>query len=338
MDINHQNQEMITSIVQVEEGKLPTPFQDSLQQLLRDARAMISAGAILFFALITLLGPSIYHHLGSTYRSVLNGQIGPDVYHSFDHEELNRQDELPSAQYWLGTDELGRDILARLMQGLIISLVVAILVAMIEIMLGTLVGILAGYYGGLIDQLLSRFTDFVFAFPGILLVILISGILDQWADDHLSKIPVVGVNGNARLVLASLVLAFTTWPLLARYVRAQTLQLKKQQFIEAARCSGSSNTSIILHHILPNVSNIITVVTTLHIPRTIIYEAGISFLGLGVRPPGSSIGLMIAGSSALIGIHPWEVLAPSIVLVILVLAFSFFGDGLNNVFNPRCKD
>ena len=315
-----------------------TPFQESLQRLRRDKRAMASVLIIGLFVLIAIVGPPIYQHIGSLYNSPLNGKIGPDVYHTFSWQELTRQDELPSGQYWLGTDYLGRDILARLMQGMLISLAVAILVEVVDIVLGLLIGVLAGFYGGWIDQFLARFTDLMFAFPGLLFVILITGIWGPVADNALSHVPVIGPNGNARLLLVSLALAFTIWPLMARYVRGQTLQLKEQQFVEAARTSGTTNTRIILRHIIPNLFSIVVVASTLNIANTIISEAGISLLGLGVQPPGSSIGLMIVNAAGLIDTHPWEVLVPSIVLAIIVLAFSFFGDSLRDAFDPRSKD
>jgi len=293
---------------------------------------------IMFFVVLALIGPFIYQHIGGAYQSDLNGVVYATDYHSFSYEELSNQDQLPSAHNWLGTDDLGRDILARVMQGVLISIVVALMVEVVDVVLGVLIGVLAGFYGGWIDQLLARFTDLMFAFPGLLFVILIAGIFGNWANENLSKVPVVGANGNARLIRVSLALAFTTWPLMARYVRGQTLQLKEQQFIEAARTSGTSNWGIILRHIVPNLLSLVIIVATLDISITIIGEAGISYLGLGVQPPGSSIGLMIAAGSAQIDTHPWEVLVPLIVLTSIVLAFSFLGDGLRDAFDPRSKD
>jgi oligopeptide transport system permease protein len=315
-----------------------TPLQESLQWLCRDIRVMMSIGAILLFIVIALTGPPIYQHIGGIYNSPTRGQIGPDMYHTFNHQELTRQDEGPSGRYWLGTDALGRDLLARLMQGMLISLAVAFVVECVDIVLGVLVGVLAGYYGGWIDQVLARFTDIMFAFPGVLFVILLTGIFGSWADDTLSTIPVIGANGNARLLLVSLGLAFTVWPLMARYVRGQTLQLKEQQFIEAARTAGTSNARIIWRHIIPNLFSIVFIASTLNISNVIIGEASISLLGLGVRPPGSSIGLMIADGTVTITVYPWETLLPSLVLAIIVLAFSFLGDGLRDAFDPRAKD
>jgi len=315
-----------------------TPLQDSLRRLRRDKRAMVSLGFIIAFILIPIFGPFIYQHIGGPYNSPINGVVGPSLYHNPFHLESTRQDELPSAQYWLGTDSVGRDQLARLMQGMLISLTVALLVEMVDVGLGVTVGVLAGYYGGWIDQLLARFTDIMFAFPGLLFAILLTGIFGQEVDTSLANVPIIGPNGNARLALVSLALAFTAWPLMARYVRGQTLQLKEQQFVEAARTSGTNNTRIILRHIVPNLFSIVVVASTLNIAGTVIGEAGLSLLGLGVQQPGSSLGLMISDASSSLNVHPFEVLLPSIVLTIIVLAFSFLGDGLRDAFDPRSKD
>jgi peptide/nickel transport system permease protein len=320
--------------------KSPTPFQESMRRLRRDKRAMVSLGVIILFILIPIFGPIIYQHIGGTYDSPFFGPIGPAVYHSPFHQELERTDELFSGQYWLGTDAIGRDLLARLMQGMLVSIMVALVVEIVDIVMGVTIGVLAGFYGGWIDQVLARFTDIMFAFPGLLFAILLTGIFGSEADTAFSNIPLIGANGNARLLLVSLALAFTAWPLMARYVRGQALQLKEQQFVEAARTSGTSDYKIIMRHIIPNLSSIVVVAATLDISATIIGEAGLSLLGLGVQPPGSSIGLMISDASAggNLQVHPWEVLLPSLVLTILVLAFSFLGDGLRDAFDPRSKD
>jgi oligopeptide transport system permease protein len=329
-----------TGIAEEQEAKKsPTPLQDSLRRLRRDKRAMASLIVIFLFIVIPLIGPPIYQHIGGPYRSTITGTIiGPEVYHNPFHQELDRQDEFISGQYWLGTDAIGRDMLARLLQGMLISLTVAILVEVVDIVLGILVGVLAGYYGGWIDQVLARFTDVMFAFPGLLFAILLAGIFGTWADTNLSNVPLIGPNGNARLLLVSFALAFTAWPLMARYVRGQTLQLKEQQFVEAARTSGTRDARIILRHIVPNLFSIVVVASTLNIAGTVIGEAGLSLLNLGVQPPGSSIGLMISDASSSIQTHPWEILLPSIVLTLIVLAFSFLGDGLRDAFDPRSKD
>src|SRR5207245_721696 len=163
--------------------------------------------------------PVIYQHVGGPYQSAINGTVGADRYHSFGEGQAERAHELPSwfyyftsggfskaelqthdlpsFQFLLGTDHLGRDLLARLMQGILISLSVAIVVEIVDILLGILIGVLAGFYGGWIDQLLARFTDLMFAFPGLLFLILVAGIFGSWADQNLSGLPIVGANGNA---------------------------------------------------------------------------------------------------------------------------------------------
>ena len=318
--------------------KSPTPLQESLRRLRKDKRAMVSLTVIILFILIPIFGPPIYQHIGGTYNSTLNGPIGPSVYHNPFHQELDRQDELFSGQYWLGTDSIGRDQLARLMQGMLVSIIVALLVEIVDIVMGVSIGVLAGFYGGWIDQILARFTDVMFAFPGLLFAILLTGIFGTEADTAFSGIPLIGANGDARLILVSIALAFTAWPLMARFVRGQTLQLKEQQFVEAARTSGTNDFKIILRHIIPNLFSIVVVAATLDISGTIIGEAGLSYLNLGVQSPGSSIGVMIADAQGSLAVHPWEVLLPSLVLTIIVLAFSFLGDGLRDAFDPRSKD
>lgn len=316
----------------------PSPMQESLRRLRRDKRAMASIIVIVLFILIPLIGPTIYQHIGGPYHSPINGTVMPDAYHNPIHQELDRQDEGPSAMYWLGTDAIGRDILARLMQGMLISLAVAIGVEIVNIVLGVSMGVLAGFFGGTIDYLLARFTDIIFAFPALLFAILLAGIFGSQADALFGKLPLVGANGYARLILISLALAMTNWPLMARFTRGQTLQLKEQQFIEASLTSGTTPIRTIIRHIIPNLFSIVVVAATLDISATVIGEAGLSFLGLGVQAPGSSIGLMISDATGLLDTHPWEALVPSITLSIIVLAFSFLGDGLQDAFNPRSKD
>ncbi len=302
-----------------------SPTRESLLVFRRDKRAMISLCLLLFFVFVALFGPPIYQHIGAPYQSALNGVVPATLYHNPYHQELENQDEFISAQYWLGTDDLGRDLLARLMQGMLISLTVAIMVVVIVLGLGITVGVLAGYYGGWVDQVLARFIDFIFAFPSFLFVILLASIFGPWADTHLRTIPLIGSNGDARLVIVSLALAITGWPLMARLVRGQTLQIKEQPFVEAARVCGTRDRRIIRRHTLPHLLNIIVLTATLDLRGIVVGEAGISLLGLGVQPPGSSLGLMIVEGLNVIDAHPWEVLLPSLVLTSIVLALSYVG-------------
>lgn len=315
-----------------------SPTRESLLVFRRDKRAMISLSLLLCFVFVALCGPLIYQHIGTPYQSALNGVVPATLYHSPYHQELENQDQFISAQYWLGTDDLGRDLLARLMQGILISLTVAVMVEVIVLALGVTIGVLAGYYRGWVDQVLARLIDFTFAFPSFLFVILLASIFGPWADTHLRTIPLVGSNGDARLVIVSLAIAVTGWPLMARLVRGQALQIKEQPFVEAARVCGTRDRRIIWRHILPHLLNIIVLTATLNLGAIVVGEAGISLLGLGVQPPGSSLGLMIVEGLNVIDTHPWEVLLPSLVLTSIVLALSYVGDGLQKAFDPRQKN
>lgn len=332
----------VTHRAEVEPGqsvqKSLSPFQQSFRRFLRDKRAMVSLIVLGLIVLIALIGPPIYTHIGGLYQSDMQGMIGPTVYHSYTHQELTQQNQGPSAHYWLGTDGLGRDMLARLMQGVLVSLIVALLVEVVDVGLGMTIGLLAGYYGGWIDTALARFTDLMLAFPGLLFAILLTAVFNDSVSDAFTNWPLVGpfmANGNATLVIVSLALALVSWPLMARFVRGQTLQLKEQQFIEAARASGTSNLRIILRHIVPNVINFVLIVSSLNIANTIIGESGLSLLGLGVREPGSSLGLMINDGLDTLSIFPWNTMLPTLVLTVIVLAVSFVSDGLRDAFDPR---
>lgn len=309
-----------------------SPFLAAVRRLSRDRRAMISLSVIVLIVGLSFLGPIIYQHIGPTIIGgpTLQDHIGPQVYHEYTHQELTKLNQPPSAAYPLGTDQLGRDILARLMAGVQVSVLVTLVVIIFDVTLGLVVGTLAGFYGGWIDTFLARFTDLMFAFPILLFAILAAATLGQAFIDRFGP--------SGRLFLVSLALGFTIWPQMARYVRGQTLQLKGQQYIEAARSVGATNRTLIMRHIVPNLFNIVLTAATLDVVGIITAEATLSLLGLGVQAPGSSLGLMISDSAGQIYIQWTEVVWPTLVLATLVLCFSFVGDGVGDAFNPRTKD
>ncbi|HEU0027796.1 MAG TPA: ABC transporter permease [Ktedonobacterales bacterium] len=318
----------------VTEGQSLSPTQASLRRLGRDRRAMIFAAITLTIVVLAYVGPLIYTRVGP---NITGGVTGTDVltpaqYHNYVQTDTSRQDLYPSFSiiHPLGTDAIGRDILARLMAGVNVSIEVAILVEILDVGLGVTIGTLAGYYGGWLAMFLERFTDIMFAFPGLLFAILAAATLGTAFSNRF------GLPG--RLILVALALGVAVWPFMARLVRGQTLQLREQQFIEASRTVGSSNVRIIVQHIVPNLFNIVVVAAVLDMVVTIVAEAIISLLGLGVQTPGSSLGLMINDAIQQIYVNPWEVVWPTLVLAILVLAFSFVGDGVQDAFNPRTKD
>ncbi|HET9109567.1 MAG TPA: ABC transporter permease [Ktedonobacterales bacterium] len=314
------------------EGQSLSPLQASLRRLGRDKRAMFFLAVALFIIVFSYVFPLIYTRTGPTIMGGVAGNtpLTPHDYHNYVSNDLSRPDGFMSTIHPLGTDALGRDILARIMAGVNVSIEVALLVEVMDIGLGVTIGTLAGYYGGWLATFLDRFTDLMFAFPGLLFAILAAATLGPAFQQRL------GLPG--RLILVSIALGISVWPFMARLVRGQTLQLREQQFIEAARTVGSSNGRIIMQHIVPNLFNIVIVAAALDVVNTIVSEAIISLLGLGVQTPGSSLGLMINDAVSQIALNPWEVIWPTTVLAILVLAFSFLGDGVQDAFNPRTKD
>ncbi|HEX6123268.1 MAG TPA: ABC transporter permease, partial [Ktedonobacterales bacterium] len=228
---------------------------------------------------------------------------------------------------------LGRDMLARLMAGTQVSFELAMLVEVLDVGIGILLGALAGWYGGWVGMVVDRFTDIVFAFPALLLIILMGASLGPIFDEHIFP-----GSGASRILMLTLALGLLAWPLMMRQVRGLTLQLKEQQFTEAARTVGTSDRRIILSHIVPNLTNIVIIIASLDILATIIGEAGISLLGFGIQEPNSSLGLMISdGVPQLYG--TWtELFWPVAVLIILVITLSFIGDGARDAFDPRTLD
>jgi oligopeptide transport system permease protein len=254
--------------------------------------------------------------------------VGPLIY----PVDGNRQDYAainawPSAAHPLGADSLGRDTLARILRGVRVSLLVAIYVELLTIVLGAGLGLLAGYYGGWIDQVLSRMADLLFAFPGLLLAILVAAVFGQAVTERFG--------GIGRLLLVAGSLALVSWPLMARYVRSQTLSLRARDFVEAARAVGATDRRIIVRHILPNVAGLVVVGATLDVAGVIVNESVLSLLGLGIQPPDPSIGQMIRQAIDYLEANWSQVFFPSLVLTALVLSFSFVGDGLRDALDPQ---
>ncbi len=318
-----------------------SPTRAAVRRFLRDRRAVACLGIILFLIAFSYIFPLFYIHMGPTVTDGLTGkQIAPETYHNFTYSNLLYTSSpgtlFPlgpkSLTYPLGGDNIGRDVLARLMAGINVSIEVALLVEVLDIGLGVLLGTLAGWYGGWLGTVLDRFTDIVFAFPGILLIILMGAALGP-IFDKLFRGATFG-----RIVLLTLAIGLLAWPLMMRYTRGATLQLKEQQYVEAARTSGTPTRRIIISHIIPNLLNLVVVASTLDILSTIVGEAGLSVLGVGIRPPGSSLGLMINDNlEAIYGV--WTALFwPAFILVLLIVCFSFVGDGVRDAFDPRTKD
>lgn len=226
----------------------------------------------------------------------------------------------PSREHLLGTDELGRDILSRMLHGSRVSLQVAFGATIVSTIIGVLLGTTAGYYGRWLDDVLMRVTDALLAFPSLILALAIASALDP---------------GVRNIILA---LALTSFSSMARLARASTLALKELDFVEAARASGARDARIILRHLLPNGVSPIIVQFTLMVSWAILAEASLSFLGVGVRPPQASWGGMLRTGFQFLEVAPWISIVPGILIFLTVLGFNLFGDGLRAALDPRLRD
>jgi peptide/nickel transport system permease protein len=234
----------------------------------------------------------------------------------------------PNSAHPLGVDDLGRDILARVIYGARVSLEVAFISTGVAVVIGVLIGTLAGFFRGWIDTALSRFMDVVLAFPILLLAI---GLASACS---LGKGCVGGLiqPGESTLIV---VIALSSWPYIGRIIRGQVLSLREKEFVEASRSLGASNWRIMRREILPNLVVPIIVYSSLVLPTNILYEAALSFLGVGVRPPTASWGQMIAAATPVFDSAWWYMLFPGLALVMTVLAFNLVGDGLQDALDPR---
>jgi oligopeptide transport system permease protein len=232
---------------------------------------------------------------------------------------VNNYAAVGSPHHLLGTDELGRDVLSRVLFGAQISLTIGFLVQAIVLVIGGTIGLTAGYFGGWVDNALMRFTDIMYAFPDLLFVLIIVAAL------------------GPSLVNIFVAIGLVYWVGLARILRGQVLSIKEKEFIEAAHAAGSAPSKIILKHLLPNSLGPVIVVLTFGIPAAIFTEAVLDFIGVGIRPPTPTWGQMVFEGYSAADAYPSLVLIPCIALSITMLAFNFIGDGLRDALDPRMR-
>ncbi|HBY45881.1 MAG TPA: ABC transporter permease [Thermomicrobiales bacterium] len=225
----------------------------------------------------------------------------------------------PSAAHWLGTDELGRDILSRVLTGTRISLGIATMILSIAITAGVLIGAVAGYVGGWVDEVLMRITDIFLAFPALILAMGIAASLGR----------------DLKNVIIALTLVY--WPWYARLIRGQVLMIRERDFVEAAHAIGMRPSRVLLRHILPNTMAPIIVQATVDVGYAVLATAGLSFIGLGAQPPSPEWGTMIAGARAYFRVAWWYMTFPGIALTLTVIGFNLLGDGLRDYFDPRTR-
>lgn len=223
----------------------------------------------------------------------------------------------PGPGSWLGTDELGRDQLSRVIHGIRASMIVGVLAVLLALVIAVPLGMIAGYYRGWLDAVVSRVTDVLLAFPFLVLAVGLSAVL------------------GASLVNAAIAISLSLAPNLIRVVRGETLRLVGENYVDAAIAAGASGTTVMFRHILPNSVNALLVQITVNIPQAIIGESLLSFLGLGVQPPAPSLGVMLSSAQTYFAQAPWLVFWPGLTIVLATLAFNLLGDGLRDALDPK---
>lgn len=247
--------------------------------------------------------------------------------------DLSLRYQTPNMTYWLGTDELGRDVFTRLLYGGQVSLTVAMLAALAAAVLGTSIGMLAGYLGGKWDALLMRFTDLLISLPALPLLIILAAL-----DLEKLGIPAdIAMARNVSLYKIAALIALLSWTTLARLARARTLTLKNMDFVKASRALGVSHSRILIRHVLPNLMNTVTVAVTLAVGHIILMESVLSFLGLGIQPPLPSWGNMLTNAENVMWDEPRLMIYPGMMIFMTVLAFNFLGDALQDKLDPKAK-
>jgi peptide/nickel transport system permease protein len=247
--------------------------------------------------------------------------------------DLFRRFEGPSARHWLGTDDLGRDLFQRLLDGGRVSLLVGISGAVLSAILGAVIGVLAGYLGGRLDAFLMRLTDGVISLPLLPLLIVLAAV-----DPRKLGVPEeIAQSEMFSLYRIVVIVALTGWTTVARLVRAETLSLKARDFTRAAVALGARPQRIMFRHILPNTAGTLVVATTMSVGTLILFESTLSFLGLGIQPPAASWGNMLTGAQELLQEAPVLALWPGLLIFLTVIAFNFLGDGLQDALDPRSE-
>jgi oligopeptide transport system permease protein len=288
---------------------------DAWDRLKKNKLALVGGFVVIFLLFVAVFGPFLapYDYRVQELQSIVQNHGSP----------------LPplTGGHILGTDDLGRDLLSRLMDGAQISMTVAVVVQIVVLLIGLPIGAAAGWFGGRVDTALMRFTDVVYAFPDLLFVILLSV---SFRETFFGK----AMNG---LLLVFVAIGLVSWVTMARLVRGQLLSLKEQEYVEAARAIGVSDFKIVTRHLLPNAIGPIIVAVTLGIPGAILTEATLSFIGIGVQAPRASWGSLINFGQAYIRSQPHLVLFPAIAIALALVSFTFLGDGLRDALDPKLK-
>jgi peptide/nickel transport system permease protein len=270
--------------------------------------------------MVILLGILLYIVIGSIVFSEKDANFN----------DLTIRLNAPTNEHPFGTDTVGRDILARTIYGGQISLLIGLSSVTVAVTIGTLVGVLSGYYGGVVDMVLMRITEALLSIPVLLLLL----VMSKFFSGKISDVNLFGRTFSGSVIVIIIIIGLTSWMVLSRIVRSMVLSLKESDYVLAARALGASNLRIIARHILPNTLAPITVAGTLGVASAILYEAYISFLGMGVRPPTATWGNMLESANQYLEEAPWLWFWPGLLIVLTLLGINFVGDGLRDAFDP----
>lgn len=293
-------------------------------RLRRDKVALTGAGVIVFLVLVAIFAPLVVGLLGHPPLEFHYEEVDPDL------QVSTKPFGGVSPEYLFGVEPInGRDVFSRVVYGARISLVIAFLATLLSVLIGTVLGVVAGYFGGWVDTLISRTMDVFLAFPLILFAIALAGVVPDQA---------FGLSGDTlRIGLLVTIIGFFSWPYIGRIIRGQTLSLREREFVDAARSLGAGTPRILFTELLPNLVAPILVYATLLIPTNILFEAALSFLSVGVRPPTPTWGGMLSDATKWYQVAPNFMLFPGLAIFVTVLAFNLFGDGLRDALDPRSR-
>jgi peptide/nickel transport system permease protein len=297
-----------------------SPMQLFWRRLRQDKVAMVALGFVVLIVLVAVLAPLLVRIVGTPAPNITNADLTDDF----------GQPLGPMAGHPFGVDKLGRDVFSRTVYGARVSLEVAFIATALVVLIGVSVGLIAGYYRGWADTMLTRSMDLLLAFPVLVLAIGI-GVACSGRDGCAGGLIKPG------LTVVIFVITLTTWPYMARIVRGQVLSLREKEFVEAAQSLGASDRRILFREILPNLVAPIIVYSTILIPQNILYEAALSFLGVGIDPGTPSWGQMISDATTIFREAWWFMTFPGLALLFTVLAFNLVGDGLQDALNPRAS-
>jgi peptide/nickel transport system permease protein len=293
--------------------QIMTPAQIAMRRFVRHRMALVGGVILVILVLYVIFGAFIFSEADANFVD-LRSKLSP-----------------PSSVHLFGTDLGGRDILARTIYGGQISIIIGVLAVVVSVVVGVLIGAISGYFGGAIDSILMRFTEAMFNIPQLFLLIVLAKFFA--ADTPAFKLAGRTFSGSVVVIIG--VIGLTSWMYLARIVRSNFLSLKEQEFVTAAHATGASDFSIIFEHILPNTIAPIIVAGTLEVANAILAEAYISFLGMGVQPPTPTWGNMLNEAYNRLEAAPWMWFFPGTLILLVVLAINFVGDGLRDALDPR---